>query len=124
MLGRLQMDVDDGISAYCRLLRAIHGPARSQLPPAADGCAAKLHASVAKEIAPYVGSEAEAFDVATDHGCRVFVRSLPYVEEFNANECLFFFRSVLCLGANRDTGHCAYSQLQRSRPTRRFYDNR
>lgn len=77
MLGRLEMDVDECISAYSNLLRAIFETKSSRLPLNWKGSvkarfdSAKLGSAIKRVIVERGGSEADLFNDKTERGCRV-----------------------------------------------------
>ncbi len=77
MLGQLQMDVDDSITMYNKLWHAAHHPEPHQLQEEARYNSARLQVAIRKVMEAHGRSDTEAFAVAADHGCRVFVYSLP-----------------------------------------------
>jgi hypothetical protein len=75
MLGQLQMDVDDSLTMYGSLWNAVHQqPSQPQGEAACDS--ARLEHAIRAVLSAHGKSGEDAFAVAADHGCRVFVISV------------------------------------------------
>ncbi len=83
MLGRLRMDVDDCITAYGGLIRALHSADPNQLSNTT------LAAAVTDVVAQYSGSTTEAFCHAAENDCKVFV-------EVSCHDPLFEVLTATC----------------------------
>ncbi|OBT93612.2 hypothetical protein VE01_08085 [Pseudogymnoascus verrucosus] len=79
MLGRLEMDVDECITAYSNLAAAIFSEKISQVPVNIKGKikprfdSAKLESAIRKAVAQSGVSETDLFNDGTERGCRTFV---------------------------------------------------
>ena len=77
MLGRLEMDVDECISAYSELAEAVFGEKLSSIPfdwrgkiqPRFDS--AKLEKAIRKMVVQSSASETDLLNDGTDRGCRM-----------------------------------------------------
>jgi hypothetical protein len=76
MLGRLEMDVDECITAYSELAAAVFGEKLSSIPVNIRGDvkarfdSAKLEAAIRKVIKNSGASEDDLFNDGTERGCR------------------------------------------------------
>ena len=76
MLGRLEMDVDECITAYSELAAAVFGEKLSSIPVNIRGDvkarfdSAKLEAAMRKVIKNSGASEDDLFNDGTERGCR------------------------------------------------------
>ncbi len=71
------MDVDESITMYDRLLRAVRSPEPHQPQNDAPGASASLTAAIMKALEAHGKSGTDPFTAAADQGCKVFVLSLP-----------------------------------------------
>ena len=76
MLGRLEMDVDQCITAYSELAEAVFGEKLSRFPVAINGNvkarfdSAKLESAIRKVVMQSGASEADLFNDEAERGCR------------------------------------------------------
>jgi hypothetical protein len=76
MLGRLEIDVDDCISAYSDLATAVFGEKLSSIPVNFKGDvkarfdSAKLESAIRKVVEDSGTSNEDLFNDSTEHGCR------------------------------------------------------
>ena len=76
MLGRLEMDVDQCITAYSDLAEAVFGEKLSSIPSTIGGkvkarfSSTKLKEAIQKVIVDSGQSELELFDDGSERGCR------------------------------------------------------
>lgn len=76
MLGRLEMDVDECIAAYCDLAAAVFGEKPSHFPINIKGKvkprfdSAKLESAIRKAVAQSGASETDLLNDGTRRGCR------------------------------------------------------
>jgi hypothetical protein len=79
MLGRLEMDVDECISAYSKLMKTVFGEKSSWLPISWTGGtkarfdSAKLKGAIEEVVANHGASATELFNDRASRGCRVYV---------------------------------------------------
>jgi len=79
MLGRLEMDVDECISAYCELMKTVFNEKLRWTPFSltakikAQFDSTKLESAIKKVITSHNASEADLFNDGIERGCRVFV---------------------------------------------------
>ena len=77
MLGRLEMDVDECIRAYCNLTEAVFGENLHRFPMNLKGCtqaqfdSAKLENATKKVITERNVSEMDLLNDGTERGCHV-----------------------------------------------------
>ena len=85
MLGRLEMDVDDCIAAYNRLIKTVFEERAHRIPLTLSGRlrsrfdSAKLKAAVQEVITSQGYSLEEQFNDGKPRGCKVYVRRNPVV---------------------------------------------
>ena len=77
MLGRLEMDVDECIAAYTRLMKTVFETKKSWFPASWTGNiksrfdGAKLESAIKEAITSHGAKETDLFNDGLDRGCRV-----------------------------------------------------